>query len=497
MTGHERMRSRQQVAFVAGLIAVLLTACSSTAGPSPAVRTGEPPTERIPIIIDTDLELSDLAAIAVLLRDPAVDVRAITISGTGLVDCATGRRVMRYVLDELGAFDIPFGCGREDGGPDAHPFPDAWRARAKAAFGLDIQGQPGSDTPRDAVSVLREAVDDSPSSPTIVALGPLTNLEDALAADETLADRLAGVQAMLGTVDAPGNVFADGLDAEDPLEWNAYADPSAVTAVFTSDVPLSLIPLDATRDVPVPADLADRLESDHQAAGADLVYELLVRNPERLRPEDGQQLWDELAALALTDPDLVSWEDASVTAGADGRFVRDDAGRTLRYAASADRPAVEAALLDALHRGEPRTTAFSLGGSIAVTFDGGRCAVTGTSDRPGVHELTYTGPSGQPSGVIVVGIRPPHRWEDVVALLPTYDARSAAPDWIVQGPSATDVDGIGTPVTATGPLDEDLAGVVCFTGEWPMPAFHPGTSFAVGGGAIHGDAIRGDALAPA
>ena len=87
----------------------------------------------------------------------------------------------------------------------------------------------------------------------IVTLGPLTNLEDAFAADETLADRLAGVHAMLGTIDAPGNVFVNGLDGKDPFEWNAYADPSAVSAVLASDVPISIVPLDATEDVPVPS----------------------------------------------------------------------------------------------------------------------------------------------------------------------------------------------------------------------------------------------------
>jgi inosine-uridine nucleoside N-ribohydrolase len=104
-------------------------------------------------------------------------------------------------------------------------------------FGLDIPPQAEAGVPRDAIDVIREAVDDSPSAPTIVALGPLTNLEDAFAADETLADRLAGVHAMLGTIDAPGNVYVNGLDGADPLEWNAYADPSAVSAVLDSDVP--------------------------------------------------------------------------------------------------------------------------------------------------------------------------------------------------------------------------------------------------------------------
>ena len=261
---------------------------------------------RVPVIIDADFDLSDIAAILILLRDPAVDVRAITIAGTGLVHCQAGRLLTRYLLDELGSPDIPFGCGREDGGADAHPFPDDWRSRADEAYGLNIPPQAEAGLPRDAVDVLAATVESSPSAPTIVALGPLTNLEDAFAADATLADRVAGIHAMLGTIDAPGNVFVNGLDAGDPLEWNAYADPSAVAAVLATDVPISIVPLDATDDVPVPVDLADRLADDHQAGGADLLYESLIRNPGRMRPEDGQQLWDELAALTLSDSDLVA-----------------------------------------------------------------------------------------------------------------------------------------------------------------------------------------------
>jgi len=289
---------------------------------------------------------------------------------------------------------------------------------------------------------------------------------------------------MLGTIDAPGNVFVNGLDGKDPLEWNAYADPSAVSAVLASDVPISIVPLDATKDVPVPADLADRLKTDHTAGGADLVYELLVRNPDRLRGEDGQQLWDELAALAVTDADLVSWEDVTVTAGDDGRLVRDDGGRSIRYASSADRAAVETALLDALRRGEPRATPFSLGGSLKVTFDGTTCSLTGSSDQAGVHDLTYTGPAGQPSGTTVIGIQAPHTWAEVTSLLPTFDAQASPPPWITEGPTATDADGTGTPVSATGTLETDVAGPVCLTGDYPNLRFVPGTSFPVGGGAI-------------
>ena len=476
-----RSRGRLTATFVAA--ALVAAACSSTPEGSQPARTGEPPTHRIPIIVDADFDASDIAAIAILLRDPAVDVRAIAITGTGLVHCQAGRLMTRYLIDELGAGDMPFGCGRESGGIDSHPFPDPWRAAADDAFGLDIPPQAEPGVPRDAVDVIRAAVDDSPSAPTIVALGPLTNLEDAFTADDTLADRLAGVHAMLGTVAAPGNVMVNGMTGDDPLEWNAYADPSAVSAVFASDVPVSIVPLDATDDVPVPADLATRLESDHRAGGADLVYELLVRYPDRLRADVGQQLWDELAALAVRDPDLVAWEDTTVTAGPDGRLVQDEAGKTIRFAASADRPAVEAALLEALRRGEPRATPFNVGGSIAVRFDGTTCSVTGTSDQPGVHELRYQGPAGKPSGAAIVGIRAPHRWEEMVALLPSFDLESP-PDWLVAGPFTQDAEGSGEPVTAVGQLDEDVAGVACFSGTWPDLAVTPGRPFPVGGGTL-------------
>jgi inosine-uridine nucleoside N-ribohydrolase len=466
-----------------GLV-MLFAACGPIPGSPPALRSGDAPTTRIPIIVDADFDHSDIGAILILLRDPAVEVRAITIAGTGLVHCQAGRLMTRYLVDELGSPDIPFGCGRESGGPDAHPFPDDWRTRADAAFGLDIPPQAEAGVPRDAVAVIGATVGSSPSAPTIVTLGPLTNLEDAFAADETLADRVAGIHAMLGTIDAPGNVFVDGLDGGDPLEWNAYADPSAVAAVFAADVPISIVPLDATDDVPVPVDLAERLADDHRAGGADLMYESLVRNPDRLRPEDGQQLWDELAALALSDPDLAAWEDAAVIVGDDGRLTRDESGRTVRFATSADRAAVETALLTALRRGEPRATPFRLAGSLAASFDGATCALRGTSDETGLHLIEYQGPAGTASGVAIAGVRQPHRWEELLSLLPTLDVEGAPPDWLVEGPMAADGDGTGRPVTAAGDLDEGIYGPVCFKGTWPDLVFTAGIPFQAGAGAV-------------
>jgi inosine-uridine nucleoside N-ribohydrolase len=471
----------------AGLVSVVvaaIAACGASSDSPPPLLTGEPPTDRIPVIIDADMDLSDIAAIAMMLRDPALDVRAITIEGTGSVHCQAGRLLTRYLLDELGSPDIPFGCGREEGGADAHPFADESRARGDDAFGFDITPPVESGVPLEAVGLIRDAVDASPSAPTIVALGPLTNLEDAFAADPTLPDRIATVHAQLGTLDAPGNVVAEGVEDGAPLEWNAYADPSAVKAVFETDVPISIVPLDATDDVPVPVDLAERLATDRAAAPADLVYESLIRNPGRLRPDQGQQLWDELAGLSLTQPDLVSWDETSVIVGDDGRITRDEAGRPVRYAAAADQAGVEAGLLAGLRRGEPRATAFEIAGRLSATFDGATCALSGTSDGPGPHELRYEGMSGVSSAVLLAGAQPPQDWVDVLAAVPALDADTVPPDWLLLGPVATDETGSGQPVFGLGDLDDGTYGPVCTTGTQPDVTFTPGAPFETGSGRI-------------
>lgn len=457
-------------------------ASTSSAAWSPAPSVARP-AGPIPIVIDADFDQSDIAAILALLRDPRVDVRAIAIDGTGLVHCGGGRLLARYILEEMGTAEIPFGCGRQRAGDDGTPFPDDWRAVADTGYGLDLQPRVETEFPPDAVTVIRDAIDSSPTPVTIVALGPWTNLEDAFATDPTLATHVTRIHAMLGTMDAPGNVFVNGHDGNDPLEWNAFADPSAVQAVFATGVPIDLVSLDATDDVPVPADLTERLAGDHAAGGADLLYELLLRNPSRMDISQGQQLWDELAALALSEPGLVTWDDATVAVGDDGRLTRDATGRTIRFANAADATAVESALLTALGRGGPRRTPFELAGTIAITWDGQTCAITGGGSGPGLYTLTYDGPAGKPAGAYIAGVRSPHVWSDLTALVAGFDVTKGVPlpDWVLQGGQAVDEAGTGDPVRATAELELAPYGPVCVTGDWPDLSFTPGQPIGSGG----------------
>lgn len=107
----------------------------------------------------------------------------------------------------------------------------------------------------------------------ILALGPPTNVADALRASPTLGKRITSLTVMGGALDVPGNVGTGNA------EWNFYVDPAASDIVLRSGIPSTLVPLDATNAVPYNAPFFERLGRNRRTAAARFVYEALSLPP--------------------------------------------------------------------------------------------------------------------------------------------------------------------------------------------------------------------------
>ena len=348
-----RMRRVRWMAVAMCLAAIPgLPASSIAAAPSPIAGGGV----ARPVIIDTDMGQDDLMAIAWLLRDPSVDVVAVTVSGTGLTHCDPGVDNLRAVLQLLDTQGIEVGCGPEHTESGGTPFPDEWRAFADQLGGVQLPAaaDPGPAS-RPAVGIIADRLREQAEPVTILTLGPLTTLAEVLANDPGLVPDIAEVVAMGGALDVPGNVMPAGATSVGESEWNLHADPTAAAFLLTSGVPLTLIALDATTDAPMTQEIAAALAEDTSAAGAWLANELVRHDPYLLSGE--WFLWDPLAAGALIDPSLVSLveERLSVqTLGPDaGRLVRGDTGHPVRIGTSADTDRFVDAFLAGLRSGPP------------------------------------------------------------------------------------------------------------------------------------------------
>ena len=199
--------------------------------------------------------------------------RCSSCSATPPSTCAASPSRPRARCTACRASATPAGSSPRSAGPRSRS-PAAARTRARTAAGSRPSGAPART--RSTASSCRpwtgrpRATRPRPSSwrgsrrasdapLTLVTLGPLSNVADAASLDPAFASHLAGIHAMAGTIDAPGNIAYGDTSPADGVEWNVGADPDAMAAVLALDVPMTLVGLDATNDVPVPADIVDQL----------------------------------------------------------------------------------------------------------------------------------------------------------------------------------------------------------------------------------------------
>ncbi|MGB9358815.1 MAG: nucleoside hydrolase [Acidimicrobiia bacterium] len=308
--------------------------------------TSVPSPDTLPIIVDTDVSLDDAMAIPYLLRRPDIEILAVTVSGTGVAYCEDGVSIVLGLLAVSGAESVPVACGSDVPVEGSNAFPSDWRSGMNAMATSGILPPGGSVVDPAASDVIADVAHNSPVPPTVLLLGPHTNLAQALRDHPDLETDLAGVFMMGGAVDAAGNTL------ENPnAEWNLWIDPVADAEVLATDLPISIVPLDATNRVPMTSFFADQLAAHLTTPEARAVYDLLMLNPGSVA--SGLSFWDQLAAVAMVEPDVAVWHDLDVTVLQSGGppsagTLAAGIGRPASVAMAADRVAFEAEYLTTL-----------------------------------------------------------------------------------------------------------------------------------------------------
>jgi len=145
---------------------------------------------------------------------------------------------------------------------------------------------------------------------TLIALGPLTNVARAIQRSPTIMQQLGRLIIMGGAIGVPGNVSA-------VAEFNVFVDPHAADVVFRAGLPITLVPLDVTRQVHLTGDFLQRAS---QGARTDLVQAIrhLTQQPLHSR-EQSMALHDPRAVAVAIDPSLVTLTSLPVYVETHGR----------------------------------------------------------------------------------------------------------------------------------------------------------------------------------
>jgi len=206
-------------------IVLLLPMLAAQAQSAPAAQLAAPQLA----IIDTDIgdDIDDAFALALALRSPELRILGVT---TAFGDTELRARLVDRYLAANGRRDIPVAAGI------ATPHDNVFTQAAYARQSPDRKHA-------DGVTFLLSQIRLHPGAITLIAIGPLNNIQAAIARDPATFKKLKRV-VMMG-----GSVYRGYGDAKAPpdAEWNIARDPAGAKALLAFGVPVYMMPLDSTQ----------------------------------------------------------------------------------------------------------------------------------------------------------------------------------------------------------------------------------------------------------
>src|SRR5437879_6698679 len=184
-----------------------------------------------PLLLDTEPGIDAALALLLAFGSPECRVEAITtVAGNVEVPLCT-RNARRVVA--VAAPIRPPRIVEGAAGPLARPLRTATHYHGADGLGdaLPPEASPPATAPGLAARTLVETARRVGRMLTVVAIGPLTNVAQALELDATALADIGRLVVMGGAVDVPGNVTPTA-------EFNMHVDPEAADRVVAAGLPL-------------------------------------------------------------------------------------------------------------------------------------------------------------------------------------------------------------------------------------------------------------------
>ncbi len=255
--------------------------------------------EKKKLLLDCDPGHDDAIAMMLAAGHPKIDLLGITVVSGNQTLKKTGKNALH--LCEYLKIDVPVCLGSPR--PIVRDVEICPRIHGESGLdGVTFPPPKRSVDPRHAVDFIIETLLHSDEKVTCVTTGPMTNLALAMRLEPKITDHIHEVIVMGGSY-ANGNVTP-------AAEFNIYEDPEAADIVFRSDVPVTMVGLDVTRQVMALPDIVKRMDSIQNKASELFVKLMKVfnENQRKVFGLPGGPLHDPVTIAYLIDPSVLTVE---------------------------------------------------------------------------------------------------------------------------------------------------------------------------------------------
>ena len=261
---------------------------------------------KIPVIYSHGGGPCDIGGMVFLSKHPNVDLIGIVLSRGEIHPEIAVEKWPVFLYDVLDSHNTAIALGsdlRMDS--NSHEFPEVWRKSADDFWGLDLPEKVTEYDPVVGHELIIELVNNSPEKVTLIAMASMIDIALAIQEDPGIIDNISHVVVMGGAFTMRGNLD-EGPDetSNEVAEWNMWIDAQAAKYLFSSGVPVSIIPLDGIQYYVQAKDI-DRIKTISDP-GVEYVAQMWDQQWGWSNGR-GFFIWDTITATAVTNPENFYW----------------------------------------------------------------------------------------------------------------------------------------------------------------------------------------------
>jgi len=293
-------------------------------------------THKTPVIMDTDMGFDDWLAIVYVVKNPSINVKAITVDCVGETSCKTGAnnatKLVRLATN--GKKEIPVFTYQKTAGLIGYNFDFRYpnfissiASNMQVKDFDDLKGYPYNKeiSPGEAIYDIASTSDEPIS---ILSTGTATNISEAIEIANK-KNNLEGFKKGIKRVYKGGGAFGElneigeltnknqpGNIPMNPIfesnnsesEWNIYPNALAMQRLLSSNIPITFLPLNMTDDAKITKKSYNIFSNGDTSKSKKFVLQAITDVIESLGGWDIAKLeyWDPAVVVAALNPSLIT-----------------------------------------------------------------------------------------------------------------------------------------------------------------------------------------------
>jgi inosine-uridine nucleoside N-ribohydrolase len=301
------------------LLAIAALAITANVG---QLRAADAASQRKPVILDSDIgdDIDDTWALGLLLKSPELDLKLV-VGDYG--KSAYRAKIFAKFLQAAGRTDVGVGLGVRQNA-------DAVGPQADWVKDYDLKSYPGK-VHEDGVQALIDTILASPQRITLIAIGPLPNIAEALKREPRIAEK-ADFVGMHGSV----RKGYDGSSTISP-EWNVKADAKSCAAVFKAPWNMTITPLDTCGVIVLDGQRYATVRDSKDPIASAIIANYRIWSTDKDKKNDAAEhrssvLFDTVAVYLAVSHDLCKMEKLGIRVTDDGFTRIDPAAKQIEVA---------------------------------------------------------------------------------------------------------------------------------------------------------------------